>query len=102
MYVCSHHVQYQLPTEHTRVGYFLDALESQHLPLLESIEGDLINRASHSHGLYHDDNTSIYYKIEGATKGFFYADLIKPYQRRKNRRDTFEAMKIQYTRQDKR
>ena len=30
-------MQYQLPNEHTRVGYFLDALESQHPPLLAAM-----------------------------------------------------------------
>ena len=30
-------MQYQLPNEHTRVGHFLGALESQHLPLLAAM-----------------------------------------------------------------
>ena len=37
MEACNAHVQYQLPNEHTRVGYFLDALESQHPPLLAAM-----------------------------------------------------------------
>ena len=37
MEVCTVHVQYQLPNEHTRVGYFLDALESQQPPLLAAM-----------------------------------------------------------------
>ena len=38
METCTAHVQYQVPNEHTRVGYFLDALESQHPPLLAAME----------------------------------------------------------------
>ena len=34
---CNVHVQYQLPNEHTRVGHFIDALESQHPPLLATM-----------------------------------------------------------------
>ena len=37
MQACMEHVNYQLPNEHTRVGYFLDALESQHPPLLAAM-----------------------------------------------------------------
>ena len=34
---CTAYVQYQLPNDHTRVGYFLDALESQQPPLLAAM-----------------------------------------------------------------
>ena len=37
MQACTAHVQYQLPNDHTRVGYFLYALEIQHPPLLATI-----------------------------------------------------------------
>ena len=37
MEACTAHMQYQLPNEHTRVGYFLDALESQQPPLLAAM-----------------------------------------------------------------
>ena len=37
MKACTAHVQCQLPNDHTRAGYFLDALESQHPPLLAAM-----------------------------------------------------------------
>ena len=61
-----------------------------------SIEGDLISRASHTHGLYHDDNATVYYKMEEATRGTPFADSIKPFQRRKDGRSALEAMESQY------
>ena len=36
MQACTVHVQYQLLNDNTRVGYFLDVLDSQHLPLLSA------------------------------------------------------------------
>jgi hypothetical protein len=30
---CAEHVQYQLPNEHSRVGYVIDAIESDDAPL---------------------------------------------------------------------
>ena len=36
MQECTVHVQYQLLNDNTRVGYFLDVLDSQHLPLLSA------------------------------------------------------------------
>ena len=44
-----------------------------------SLEGDLINRASHTHGLLLGDSVDVYYKIEEATRGTSYCDSIKPY-----------------------
>ena len=37
MRACQEHVEYQLPTEHTRVTYLLDAIESSHPPLLAAM-----------------------------------------------------------------
>ena len=48
-----------------------------------SIEEDLIARASHTHGLYHDDRTVVYYKLEEATRGTPYADSIKPFHNKR-------------------
>ena len=69
--------------------------------LYGSIDGDLISRASHAHGLYRDDNATVYYKMEEATRGTPYADSIKPFQRRKDGRGALEAMESQYAGQDK-
>lgn len=66
-----------------------------------SIELDLINRASHSHGLFRDDNAEVYYKLEEATRSTVYADTIKPYQRSKNGREAFLSLKQQYAGDDK-
>jgi hypothetical protein len=46
-----------------------------------SILGDLINRASHAHGLYQKDNAEVYFKLEEATRTTLYTDSIKPFQR---------------------
>ena len=71
------------------------------LVLNGSIEGDMISRDSHTHGLYRDDNAIVYYKMEEATRGTPFADSIKPFQRRKYVRSALEAMEIQYAGQDK-
>ena len=44
-----------------------------------SIEKDLVERASHTHGLYPADNMSVYFKIEEATRGTIYTDSIMPF-----------------------
>lgn len=49
-----------------------------------SIEQELINRASHSHSLFRDDNAAVYYRLEEATRSTQYAASIKPFQRRKD------------------
>ena len=53
----------------------------------ESIETDLIYRASHDHPLFREDNSMIYYKLDEATWATLYAASIKPFQRSKNGRD---------------
>ena len=50
----------------------------------EAIETELIVRASHGHLLFREDNSTVYYKLEEATRATSYATLIKPYQRTKN------------------
>ena len=71
------------------------------LVLNGSIEGDMIYQASHTHGLYRDDNATVYYNMEEATRGTHFADSIKPFQSRKYGRIALEAMEIQYAGQDK-
>ena len=66
-----------------------------------SIEKDLIMRASHVHGLFRNDNQAVYFKLEEATRGTAYADSIKPFQREKDGRSAFTALKDQYAGVDK-
>ena len=66
-----------------------------------SILDDLINRASHTHGLYPKDNAALYFKLEESTRGTPYVDSIKPFQRRKDGRGAFLAMVAQYAGTDK-
>ena len=45
-----------------------------------SIESELIARASHTHALFRDDNSDLYYLLEEATRGTPYATSIMPFQ----------------------
>ena len=58
-------------------------------------------RASHTHALYLDDNSLVYYKLEEATRSTPYVASIKPFQRPKDRRATLLVLTIQYSGQDK-
>ena len=49
-----------------------------------SVEGELIARASHTHALYRDDNSVVYYHLEEATRGTSYAASIKSFQKGKD------------------
>ena len=66
-----------------------------------SLEADLVARASHAHGLYRTDNKEVYFKIEEATRSTVYADSIKAFQRGKDGRAAFAALKKQYAGVDK-
>lgn len=66
-----------------------------------SIEDDMINRASHLHGLFKDDNASVYYKLEEATRNTVYSDSILPFQRSKDGRGAMKALIGQYAGEDK-
>lgn len=66
-----------------------------------SIESELIARALHTHGLYRTDNQAVYYKLEEATRGTSYAASIKPFQRAKDGRNAWLALKNQYAGKDK-
>ena len=48
-----------------------------------SAEGELIARAAHTHALFRDDNSVVYYHLEEATRGTSYAASIKPFQEEK-------------------
>jgi hypothetical protein len=66
-----------------------------------SVEEELIARASHVHALYRQDNASVYYKLEEATRGTNYAASIKPFQRSKDGRAAFKAIINQFAGVDK-
>ena len=66
-----------------------------------SVEADLIARASHNHPLFRDDNAEVYFDLEIALRGTSYLASIKPFQRRRNGRDAFMAIKSQYASRDK-
>ena len=55
-----------------------------------SAEGEL--RASHTHAIFRDDNSVVYYHLEEATRGTSYAASIKPSQRRKDGQGGIESL----------
>jgi len=72
-----------------------------HADTYESLEAELVARASHDHPLYRKDNAQVYYLIEEATRTTSYAASIKPFQRRKNGRAAWLAIVNQYVGEDK-
>jgi hypothetical protein len=66
-----------------------------------SVEAELIARVSHAHALFREDNASVYYKLEEATRTTSYAASIKPFQRTKNGRAAWLALTGQYAGPDK-
>ena len=57
-----------------------------------SVDDDLIHCTLHSHGLYIDDNASVYFKFEEVTRDIAYTTLINPYQKKKDGREAFLAL----------
>jgi hypothetical protein len=66
-----------------------------------SVESELVARANHTNALYRDDNASVYYLLEEATRTTSYSASIKPFQRRKDGRAAWLALTSQYAGQDK-
>ena len=66
-----------------------------------SLEGELIARAAHTHALFRDDNSVVYYHLEESTRGTSYAASIKPFQRGKDGRGAWKALTSQYAGNDK-
>ena len=66
-----------------------------------SVKGELIARASHTHALFRDDNSVVYYHLEEATRGTSYAASIKPFQKQKDGRGAWKALTSQYAGKDK-
>ena len=51
-----------------------------------SVKEELIDRATHTHLLYRDDNASLYFYLEEATRSTMYTSSIQPFSRRKDGR----------------
>ena len=66
-----------------------------------SVEGELIARASHTHALFRDENSVVYYHLEEATRGTSYAASIKPFQKVEDGRGAWKALTSQYAGKDK-
>jgi hypothetical protein len=66
-----------------------------------SVEGDLVAHASHGHALFREDNASVYYFLEEATRGTAYVALMKPFQRAKNGCEAYLSIQNQYGGKDK-
>ena len=65
-----------------------------------SVEEELIARASHTHALFRDDNSVVYYHLEKATRGTPYAASIKAFTRAKDGRGAWKALTSQYAGKD--
>ena len=61
-----------------------------------SVEGENVARASHTHVIYRDENTKVYYILEEATRTTSYSASTKPFQRRKDGRAAWMALKSKY------
>ena len=66
-----------------------------------SVEDELIDRGSHPHPLFCNDNVQVYHFLEEATRGTIYAASIKPSQRRKDELKAWRAIVNQYAEKDK-
>ena len=66
-----------------------------------SVEAELIARVSHTHALFCDENSDLYYLLEEATQGTQYAASIKPFQQTKDGSSAWVAPTSQYAGKDK-
>ena len=85
------------------VPYECPELEANkpHSTQFGSVEADMVNRGTHNHPLYRDDNMSLYFLLEEVTRSTVYAATIKPFQRAKNGRGAWFSMVSQYAGEDK-
>ena len=67
----------------------------------KSIEADQMNRLSHVHPLYSDDNAKFYRKLEEAVRGTTYEASIKPYQITGDGRGAYRSLLAQHCGKDK-
>lgn len=77
------------------------ATNQPHSTVHGSVEDELVARASHTHALFRDDNSTLYHYLEEATRGTAFAASIKPFQRTKNGRGAWMALIGQYAGNDK-
>ena len=61
-----------------------------------SVEAELIARASHTHALFQNDNSDLYFLLEEATQSTPYAASIKPFQRNRDGEGAWKALTSQY------
>ena len=66
-----------------------------------SVEAELIARASHTHALFWNDNSDMYFLLEEATQGTSYAASIRPFQRNRDGEAAWKALTSQYAGKDK-
>ena len=66
-----------------------------------SVEEELVARANHTHPLFREDNSALYFFLEEATRGTMYASSIQPFSRRKHGRQAWLALTSQYAGKDK-
>ena len=62
---------------------------------------NIVARISHTHPLFKEDNATVYYDLEEATRGTQHAATLKPYQRAKNGRAASNALITQHAGKDK-
>ena len=65
------------------------------------MEAELIARASHTHALFRNDNSDLYFLLEEATQGTQYAASIKPFQRHRDGNGAWNTLTSQHTGKDK-
>ena len=65
------------------------------------MEAELIAHASHTHALFHNDNSDLYFLLEEATRSTPYATSIKPFQRNRDGEGAWKALTSQYAGKDK-
>ena len=66
-----------------------------------SVEVELIARASHTHALFRNDNSDLYFLLEEATQGTQYAASIKPFQQHRDGNGAWNTLTSQHTGKDK-
>ena len=66
-----------------------------------SVVGELVASAAHTHVLYRDDNSVVYYHLEEATRGYLLCSINQAFSKRKGWEGEWKALTSQYAGQDK-
>ena len=66
-----------------------------------SVEAELMARASHTHALFCNDNSDLYFLLEEETWSTPYAASIKPFQQNRDGEGAWKALTSQYAGKDK-